>query len=213
MLQTSQTKGFTKKDKEMLKQYIPKIDIEFNSRISDNVKSKFNSTLYSKNRIDFWKLYLKGLVKKPYEYIVSALDLNSPYLYYDSEFIDPINKKGYIQDALYDEEYHNKLPNILIGINDIYISIDNATNNFIKLPIIKFFFTISFNFYLLLILLYFNIIKKNKIGLTITSLLLIFIFTHLLGPISNMRYMYPLYLNIPLILISSLINNKNIAKK
>ncbi|MBQ8131382.1 MAG: hypothetical protein IJ193_02705 [Bacilli bacterium] len=197
------TDFYTEEERATLKQYITMIDVDYNARLSDAVKGGFNDELYKKDKITFWKLYLKGFLHHPYSYVVSAIDLNVPYLYYNSDYIDPVNGKGYIGTRLFDEEYHSKLPKPLIAIYDYYIKVDNTSIWYMHLPFIKFFFTISFNVYLLIGMIYYCLTKKNNIGLSILIILSLLILTYLLGPIANFRYMYPVYIALPFYILIS----------
>ena len=183
-------------DKKFLKDCVPEIE-KYNYRISDPVKDYFNQEFYNSNKKMFWILYLKGLKNNKMLYIVTALDLDIPYWYYDSDMIDKYNERVYIGDKLYDDELNKKLPIIFQKVHNYYIKVDNTTIKYMNFPIINLFFTLSFNFWLLLICLYHAIKSKNKENITIILILIVLLLTYLLGPIANFRYIYPFYFTLP----------------
>ncbi|MBO5530373.1 MAG: hypothetical protein J5970_03150 [Bacilli bacterium] len=190
------TKVFNNNDKKILVRTAPNI-YNYNPRLSDTIKTPFDENYYNQHKKQFWIVYLKGLKNNPKGYIVSALNLDIQYWYYDAELVDPYNKKEYIEDKLFDEEMHNRIPFVFKKIYNYYSKVDDTKVFYMNLPILNFFFTLSFNFYILIISLYLSINTKNNNNIIILMLLLLLLGTYLLGPIANFRYMYPFYFCLP----------------
>ena len=202
------TNVYSEEEKNILREIMPHIDEKFSRRTVDPIKNKFNDNAYKKYKKEFWRIYLKGINNDKKEYLYLALDLNSRYWYYDNEIIDYDNGKEFIMDKLYDEEKHNNIPGLFQIIYKQYKVIDSGKASFMNKPIIKFFFTVSFNTYMLIFLLYYSIKNRKKYSSLVIIELLLLIGTYLLGPLTDFRYVFPLYFCLPFYIITT-IDEKN----
>lgn len=204
---------YTKKEINVLKKVSQDI-YEFNPRFADYVKLYFDTDYYEKHKKEFWILYLKGLKYNPYSYFCSFLDLNVPYWYANSTPIDEYSKRIYIEEKLYNEKINNKMPKIFKHINKIYHSFSSTSSKFMSLPIVSFYFSLSFPFWMLILSSYlFFLRKQNRINICITIIYFLLFCTYLLGPVSNFRYIYPFYVAIPLYLGINIKVSENESKK
>ena len=189
---------YTKYEINKLKTFSKDI-YKFNPRFADYVKLYFDTDYYSSNKKEFWKLYLKGFKHNPYSYLCSFLDLNIPYWYANSIPIDDYSQRAYIEEGLYNKKLNNNIPNIFKFTKKIYHSFASTNSKFMNLPIISFYFSLSFPFYMLILSSYcFFLRKQNRINLCIVIVYFLLFCTYLLGPVSNFRYIYPFYVAIPM---------------
>lgn len=172
----------------------------YNSQISDPVKSEFNSDVLFSNIGSYIKLYFKLGLKYPLTYMDSFLMTNYGYFYFFDKL--PINEtKTYIWVTCMN---HDKDFSCKDDCNDnfIYHLYDNLLEKatYQKVPILNIFMNIGFHVFMMLfticLLLY---RKKQKFSLPIYLLLSLFV-TNLLGPVSLMRYVYPIFVCLPFLL-------------
>ena len=190
---------FSEDERATIKQYMPEVE-NYNYRFADPVKNHFNNELYKKDTATFWKIYLSGLKQNPMIYLCAFIDTNSPLLYPLSTPIDEYNGREYIelgQDPGIDRERITEAFKYLRGYYD---SIGSATNPAIELPFINRYFSLAFPFVSLITALFCMIIldKWKREDIIASIVLLLLLGTYLLGPVSNYRYCYPLYLSFPL---------------
>ena len=172
----------------------------------DEIKRNFSEEQFDENKIEFFKLYVHTLCKDPIGATYSFLRLNYPLWAPKPVDIRKYAMIHYLESFSYEgvpDSYHgfvrsSKLP----FIYEVFESI-TSFNAFESSFILKFIFGVSFPFWVFVICTI-NLIRKkehSKIWAIIPYYLLWG--THLLGPLSNMRYVYPMILAIPLILFYS----------
>ena len=182
----------------------------YNSQIADPVKSEFNSEEMFSNTKDYINEYFKLGIKYPLTYIDSFLINNYGYFY----FFDKIpvkSTKTYIWVSCMNEKEgyacKDKCNN-----NFIYKLYDNLLEKatFQKVPIINIFMNIGFNVFILFYSIMFLFYKKNYKESVPLYLLLSLFTTVLLGPVSLVRYVYPIFVCFPFMLFIII---KNCRKK
>ena len=195
---------FNEEEKEELRHFAINIE-NFNPRFADGVKEEFNGTYLKNNPLTFFKIYFKGLINNPLDYISTFLDLNITYWYPNSQTIDEYSNRAYIEDDLY-----NNKP-LLQDSYEIYHSFANYKTFIQKTPPFNIVFSLYFSFWFLFLISFtYLICNKNKYILSLLLLLFLFFCTYLLGPVSNLRYVYPYYSLMPLILGIILFDKKEI---
>lgn len=186
--------------------YIRSIDLpNYNPYISDSIKNTANETALRDNIIDFFKLWVKIGLKYPDEYFESIVTNTMGYWY-------PFNVGGYItmDVSLYHtlievgpeitkENYFplaGKLYNNLFYLGNYKYT--PVLGYMFRMPVYVWFYVFGF-FYLLY--------KKDKKGILLITLPLIYFLTCLAGPTVAIRYIYNMIVCVPLF-IYILINSK-----
>ena len=187
-------------EKQKIIAYIPKAR-DYNPRLVDPVKKNFNQKKYNTCENEFWELYLTLLKKYPLDYIKSFLNINLPYWFIAAKFPDPYSQKQYIETS--DNQIRNVFPilekqNYIKPLNDYYESFSNFSNKIMKMFPLNLFFSLSFPFLSLILCLYVSIKQKIYGAILVYILYLLLLFTYILGPVSNFRYIYTFYLCLPL---------------
>lgn len=183
---------------EYVETYIPtdalneRIDVIYNPRNADPIKYEFDESTYKESTLSFWKQYIKLGIKHPLPYIDAMLTLNIPYWYPFANPIDPYSGCQYIETD-YNFFERPTAPLVL----DFYEKISNFTL-INKIAIIKYLFYLSLPFWIIMICLFGCLSgkKKSKAMIIMPSLLLWL--TYFFGPISNYRYIYPLFILLPM---------------
>lgn len=190
---------FTDDDWEKITYYMSDLQVTFeryNPRFYDPLKDAIYKTHLQEEYGGFLKLWTTMLKRYPVEYIRAFLDLNIPYWYPLADTIDPYADRVYIETDIgpspYQFERESKIPWLL----DIYENIANYS--LIDKLIIRIPFAINTPIWLMLAGILLIIVKKeyNKIMVFMPSLLLWA--TYLLGPVSNFRYIFPIFALYPL---------------
>lgn len=182
--------------------YIPvdKIESRFNPRLADPVKSKFKTNNYDNNPLDFYKLYI-ALGSKYFEYYISAfLNLNIPYWYRDASTIDSYSQRGYLETGIYNNhnyffERASKIPK-LYEFYEGFATYETQSKYFI----LDRLYSLSLPIWLLIFMMFVAILKKQYKNILIMLPLVLLWLTYLLGPVSNFRYIIPLYVMYPTIM-------------
>lgn len=181
-------------DRDEIMMYFPKYK-NYNPRFADPVKDNADDEILESNLTNFVKLWVKVGLKCPGEYIDSFLTLNIPYWYLGASPLDPYSERQYIETG--DKTDHTPL--LSLGLFDFYEKESNFSG-VNSLPIIKVFFLLATPIWLLIFGICFRKTKKDKNAMTVLSLLLLYMLTFLLGPVSCMRYIYPIFVTYPMII-------------
>lgn len=175
---------------------------KYNSHISDPVKSEFNTTEFLNNKSKYIKLYIDLGLKYPMVYIDSIINNNYSFFYLFDKLPD-LNSKTYIEInclSLSNNTF-NKSENCSKNVKFIYDFYYNLVNNayYQKIPILNIF--MSMQFYLMILFLVVSyIIYKRKIKLLVPLMLLVcYVLTNLIAPVAIVRYMFPVFTCMPLI--------------
>ena len=186
----------------------------YNPRYADPVKDYFNTGNFMADIPRYAGLWSRLLVKYPDHYISAFLALNLNYWYPDSDFVDPYSERMYIESLVrYDFDFfpveHNSL---WLGLHDLYEGFASGETQ-AKIPVISVIYNIGFPVWFLIIGIIICFVRKNKrLALCLWPALLVW-FTFMLGPVSNVRYIYYLFAAMPLYLAIILCSDKFAAKK
>ena len=189
---------FSAEEKEIIKAYIPDVE-EYNYRFADPVKNTMHNSFYNENKATFWKIYLKGLKYNPHIYLCAALDTNIQLWYPASTANDEFAKRDYVEIGLYptDDAEEHYTHGIFDKIRPFYKKAATLNNTLSTLPLIRNYLSLSFPFFSLAFCLIIMIRMGKKYETVIPIALLLLEATYMLGPVSNYRYMFPMYIMFP----------------
>lgn len=188
----------------ILNQYLPvdELDTLYNPRFADPVKNTFNTESFKKDKASFFEIWFLLLKEYPKEYITSFLNLNLPYWYIDANSVDTYSNRIYIETFIYDPTItgydvvrDSKFP-WLYNKYEVFANFRTIQN----IPGLSHFFSISLPIWVLLLTCTVMIAKRKKMCIYIVLPHICYWLTFLLGPVSNLRYvfaliaLYPLYL-------------------
>lgn len=172
----------------------------YNPRFTDPVKDDFNTEQFKTDPVKYAKLWASLFVQYPQEYLSAFLTLNVNYWYPDSAFPDPYSQRIYIetyvnQQKAFPIERDSKLP----ALYDFYeLFADGQMMQ--TIPLVSVFFSISTPIWLMLLcMIILAAKKKNKLLLLFLPALFMWV-TFIAGPVSNLRYIYPIIAAYPLYL-------------
>lgn len=192
--------SISEETKEKINHFMPydKIEELYNPRFADNIKDVFKEEYLKNNKKEFFELWYEMLLQYPKEYISAFLSLNIPYWYPDANSVDSYSKRIYIETNirfLYDTKRDSKIPILLDFYERIanYEIIDN-------IPFISMLFSISFPIWILLFSAMVLLEKGLKNELLVLYPLILLWLTYMLGPVSNLRYIFPIFVTYPILL-------------
>jgi hypothetical protein len=196
--------SLTEEERAEIDRYLPVDELRetYNFRISDPVKKLFHEDEYNKDKAGFFRIWLRLFRRFPTKYINTALTLNVPYWYPLTEIPDPYSKRQYIEinnksnntKKYYSFENASKLPELkefLTGIADF--------SYFNMSPIISLLLQLAVPLWLILLTLYTMLRRGETRRALPVWLMLLFLLTYLAGPVSNFRYIFPLFCLYPVL--------------
>ena len=204
------TQTITEEEQELVLKYIPTCEL-YNLRLADFVKGYFNVEAFEENPQEFISLWLKGLVEHPVRYLYAHLNL---MIYYwcpvALQFPDEYSQEAYIQtvrrdawDVIVVEDW-----NCWEEMRDFYSTIGGFENPIMRLPVIRFCFSLSFPFFMLIFCLYRIFLKKECKKLFLLIFPAFYMCTLFVGPVCNFRYIFPLLLWTPIFITMLFAQNK-----
>ncbi len=211
--------ALTPEEKDKLAEYIniEKAVERFNPRFSDPIRVLLNT----EERVsDFIKLWIDVGINHPTEYFEAFLDLNIPYWYPFASTIDDYSDREYIEIG--DADFYgftgdsalihrdSKLPLFNEYVNDV------ASYKFVEhLPFLNPLFSINFPIWFMLFDFFLILSRKKQYRsiAILTILPILFFATYLLGPVSNFRYIFPIYLLYPFFLTLIIYNFRSVDRR
>lgn len=194
-------KNISMEEQEKISKFIPYEAIRnYNPRFADPVKFSFLRENYDKNATDFWKLWLELFRKYPDEYMNAFLTLNLPYWYPDASPIDKYSGREYVEVTMDSGSYYHistdsKIP-WLYSFYCGFASYEKIKN----IPIISKVYSLATPIWLLLFSAIVLLLKKEgKKALVLLPAICLWV-TYMAGPVSNFRYIFPIFVLYPLIL-------------
>ncbi|MDO4989001.1 MAG: DUF6020 family protein [Eubacteriales bacterium] len=184
---------------EAIDRYFPTDRIEeiYNPRFADYIKYNFDQAAYYRDRGAFFRLWLSLFPKHASSYLCAFLDLNLPYWYPDAATVDYWSGRAYIEventgtDA-FSVERDSRLPRLL----RFYDSVADFSA-FENRPLLNTLFSIATPVWLLLFCAAVLGWKKRWSLLLPLSLPFFLWATYMAGPVSNFRYVEPLFAMYP----------------
>lgn len=199
--------------RELIKCYLPTVE-KFSPRFADRVKFDFDMDFYNEQPEIFWNLYFDLFKAYPLRYISAFLDLNIVYWYPFSNFPDEFSQRTYIESWILETSKYplvreSKFPALL----DSYEKIATFSAEWMRLPLLYQYFSLSFPFISMFICLFICIKDKRTDMTLILGCFILLFLTYLLGPVSNFRYVYTFYLAMPYYITLCLFTDKSISNK
>jgi hypothetical protein len=184
---------------------------KYNARFADFVKSSFNNAWYVTDSGSFWKCYFSLMRQYPGEYLTVFLDLNVDLWYLDAPFPDPYSNREYIETGVQYTPYYGVTPrSFLWRVNYLYEKAAGFESRWMRLPVIRWYYSLAFPFMLMLFCLYARLkrvcaggafgVDVGRKALVVLAVLAALFATYLLGPVAVYRYMYVFYYILPWLL-------------
>ena len=193
-------------------QYIRSYDIPYyNPYLSDSIKNTANETLLRDNTLNFFKLWAKVGLEFPDEYFESIITNTLGYWY-------PFNAGGYVTMDV--ALYHTLVevgPEI---IKEDYFPIDISfyedlfiDGEYRYVPVLGYLFRLPIYVWFYLFGFFSMLYKKDKKGLLLISLPLVYFLTCLAGPAVAIRYLYSIIVCVPIFIYIIINSEKTLDKK
>ena len=171
--------------------YIPEDSLQnYSYVISDGIKNNANENLLKTNKTNFLKLVAKIGLKHPVEYIETFVGLTAGYYY---PFDYPYFLGG--TTKLFTEPVYGEYPmvankNILPFGTEIMDYLFKDTDGRLRVPLLGWFWKSTFYVWGYIFTFFYLLYRKDKKGLSIMIIPLMYLATCFLGPVSWMRYIY-----------------------
>lgn len=211
------------KEKELTKEEKEKISYYFNDykelgetyqiNIADNTVQKANNRNINKNKKEFFEFIIELGKKYPITYIESFLNTTRGYWYIEDVSFSEIQRFEHpgaieiygfkIAKGKYEIKYESKIPEL----KNLYFNMF-CLNRYQEFPIIYIIYQPAIYFYATLAFLLYTIYKNDKNALVIAIVLFTFFASCYLAHCSIIRYMYPVMVSTPLMMMLVLRNNK-----
>jgi hypothetical protein len=178
------------------------------------VKNAFDSEYFKEDKASFFKLWFALLTRYPKEYITAFLDLNLPYWYIDASTLDLYSQRMYLETFIYSPQIthydvvrESKIP-WLYNKYEVFANFAVVQ----KIPGVSHAFSISLPIWVLLFTGIVLIVKNKKDYICVILPHVCYWLTFLLGPVSNLRYVFPIIALYPLYL-AFMVNAKAFSAK
>ena len=202
----------SEKEKQVIDYFLPFDSIEslYNPRFADPVKSKFKSQYFSTHKKEFADLWIQLFKKYPAAYINAFLDLNIPYWYIGASSVDPYSKRAFIETANYKLDFYNaertsRAP-ALLNYYELFASYSLFAN---KSAYMAMVYSIALPIWLILFCIT-VMIRLDRRRFIICFLPYLFLWvTYMAGPVSNFRYIFPIYTAYPFFLFLAVFHRES----
>ncbi|MGN0401484.1 MAG: DUF6020 family protein [Acetatifactor sp.] len=183
---------------------------QYDPRISDPVKRHTNTYVVRYRTAEFVKTYLKLMRRYPGDFINAVLALDAGYLYPGDESHAGVNENkefsglGYVQTRWDEmtENYGLYKDSKWEGLHE-YLEKWADENAYLKIPVLKYFFMPGILLWAYLLLLLYMLMCRNYRGCIPLTLAFGYFATLFLGPVVQLRYLYPLMTAFPFLLWSA----------
>ena len=189
---------------------------DYNPLISDPVKTHFITSAVKNSPGEFLSFYTTLLTRYPGDFINALLTLDGGYLYFfDTSHAaiyasDNTTGLGYVQTFTSSEtlaSYNITEASLLPGLKQLITSMCND-NFYLKIPVLKYLFTPATWLWAFLFLSAGLFTLKRKEFLIPLALIGGYYLTCFLGPTVQLRYIYPVMISFPFIIILLGAHNK-----
>lgn len=202
----------TKEECRLIKEYVPDYEAySYNSGISDLMKKTLATERIQDNPMEFIKLWIKVGVKCPITYIDAFARLTIGYWYPDMNYRDVQAFHPYWEyystGILYnfDEEKYLLLDQAPVkGFEWLHKEFYELSyeNDYQSIALVSLLFSSGLSVWLVIFYIAVSIYRKEYKYLVPASFAFTFILTLLLGPVVLYRYIYPIILTCPMLLVS-----------
>lgn len=182
---------------------------------ADYEKANFNTNIFKSNSTYYIKEYVKIGLEFPKTYIYAFLNNTLPAWYLEYTYSDCRLYKNpgiymhfsYIEYNYASNEFvsikkDSKIPELAKNIKDICYN-----DTYKNIPILSMLFRPAFIFWLLMLTI-FICVYERKYKMLLPLFIFLFLWVSVLfGPVTLIRYLYPLFVGLPLMLMIIFINN------
>lgn len=169
----------------------------YNPRFYDPIKGAIKKTYLDNHVFEYIKLWAELGIDYPEKYTRAFLMLNLPYWYPDAATNDIYSNRRYIETDIvpndaYCFERDSKLPGLLSAYEKVA-----EYSCFKDMPIVINLFSITTPIWVLINGVILIFVKKNHRELLYFTPAILLWGTYMFGPVSNFRYMLPIFLMYP----------------
>lgn len=206
----SEKEVFSEDELSTLNSYLPKEALEkYRDKLSDPVKISFNNVLFEKNKGDFMKIWFIGLKKAPVTYL-NAWFMTSYGYWYPEASVD-VYRGNQVYTFTYQDSsyfgYETEQPGFRDSkvpiIDDFYRNI-SLKNDKDKIPVVKQLFSMGCMVWIFVIAIFGLYVFGGSRRIIPYILVGMVLFTLLLGPTYLPRYVFFLWLCVPVMIGDSL---------
>lgn len=194
--------SLTEEERAAIDEYLPCETMAelYNPRFADSIKGSINKEKIEEDKGKFLKLWAKLFFKYPGEYVNAFLALNLPYWYVDSAALDPYSCRDYIETGAHGtEQYTFERKNLLPQVYGFYERVASY-EFFANKPVISLLCSMTLPIWFLLFCAFLLKAKGHGKGICVLVVPCFFWLTYIAGPVSNFRYIIPLFCLYPLLL-------------
>lgn len=194
----AETKQLDEQLLDDIHRFIPDTSV-YNPRFADPIKYVFSESEFAENKADFFKLWWDVFLQYPVSYIDAFLSLNIPFWYLDSDLIDIYSQREYLETYIYQGSYTFERAGFFPGLYGFYekIASGEALEN---VPVVSKLFSISTPIWLVLFTVVCLLCKKEYKRVCVPFIYVFLWITYMAGPVSCLRYVFPLILAYPFFL-------------
>lgn len=195
------------KEEWLIEEYIPLDEVKeaYNPILVDelyeHIKDTCKPTRLNIPKIEYFKLWVELFLKYPLDYLEAYVNMNKYYFY----------PNKYIENIYYTSIYPNEYGIKYIDNNETLVNkIETSYSNQKKIPLVSSLFSPGTVVFILLIGLYYCLLKKNKTSfISMFHLLVNFLILMAFVPLNDeFRYIYPVVACLPLIITQTISNNE-----
>ena len=181
----------------------------YNPRFADSVvrlfKGKTTGVSAMRDEIaDFAQLWISFIGRYPLDCFDAFLSLNVPYWYPFASTPDPYSQRAYIETEVWKatDNYEIELDSLAPALHSVYerVADYSALNN----PVCGLLFSPSSVIWVLLVCTGMLYCSGSRRRALLCLLPLVFWLSFMIGPVSNMRYVFPLFSLYPLLMCAAL---------
>lgn len=202
----------TEEEKNSIYQFLPvdNLDELYYEKISDRVKDNFDDETFTNNKLEFIKLWIRLGIKYPRTYVESFL-CNSYGYWYPEALHWVVSKEVYQSDAAIEKELQLK-QNPIIKSSLLDKMAEGTISR--KIPVVCMIYSVGFVFWIFLIMLGYNVYKKEYKKCLIYLPILFLWLTCLASPVfCEFRYIYSLFTCIPILIGINFISKTDVDKE
>lgn len=193
------------KEEWLIEEYIPLNEVKdaYNPILVDTLYSYILNTAKPSrldiNKIEYLKLWVELFLKYPLDYLEAYVNMNK-YYFYPNKYVENM-----YYTSIYPNEYGIEYTN---NNNKLVNKIETIYNEQRDIPLVSFVFSPGTIVFILMIGLYYCLLKKNKTTfISMFHLLVNFLILMAFVPLNDeFRYIYPVVACLPLIITQTISN-------
>lgn len=182
--------------RQEIHRFIPDTSV-YNLRFADPIKFVFSESEFKENKAEFFSLWWRMLKDYPIEFIDAFLSLNIPLWYPDTEWNDAYSEREYIETYIYQGSYTFERRSLFPNLNMFYEKIAEGTV-LECIPIFSALFSLNTPVWILIYTILYLLSRKNINKICVPVMCLLLWATYIVGPVSCLRYIFPIMILYPL---------------